>query len=85
MRFFYFTCFGIAMFMFMILFVYSIYKISKIKINKKEFIVLSIFSLIGLTIFSIVVLVRKNVYIWDFAYYYNKQLDFLEILQESRI
>ena len=84
MREFYFMCFGIFMFLFMIFFVYSIHKISKVKINKKDIIIFTIFALTGLAIFSIVVITRKNPYIWDYSYYYTKQLDFLEILHDNR-
>ncbi len=84
MRAFYFMCFGIFMFLFMISFVYSIYKISRVKITKKDIIIFTIFALTGLAIFSIVVITRKNPYIWDYSYYYTKQLDFLEILHDHR-
>ncbi len=85
MREIYLALFGICMFAFMIFFVYAIYKIAKVKINKKDIIIFSSFAFVGLVIFSIVVLIRKNPYIWDYAYYYTKQLDFLQILNDHRI
>ena len=85
MREIYLAFFGICMFAFMIFFVYAIYQIAKVKINKKDIIIFSSFAFVGLAIFSIVVLVRKAPYIWDYSYYYTKQLDFLEVLNNNRI
>lgn len=75
--------FGLVTISFMIFFVYQIYKISRVELNKNEKWLLFI-SIIGLAIvFSYVIITRRNIYIWDYSYYYNKQIDFLEIYQNN--